>query len=426
MKINKGRDFFAGVLVLGVVIGVLEITLGLLAFMSPRVDWLLSFELVIPDARLGIRPKPGVPRHDRSGFRNLEVPATATIVALGDSQTYGTGVAPEDAWPRQLESMLVKTVYSMAYGGYGPTHSLVLWDEAVALLPKIVIEAFYVGNDLSDSFDLVYNQGQLPDLKSPEPRLQASVREAEQSDPIRKRVSRIYSMRSIPVATDKEATDVALWRLLAQHSRLYGLLHRAWYESRRLINTPNNTPQEQWEAAKAFAEAHPAYCEVFSDGQFKTIFTSAYRLVALDPGDPRILEGLQISLRAMQRMHELAATKNIRFFVVLIPTKEAVFRQLWQNPSASFRRATENEERVWRITKDFLEQNGIEYLDALPALREQLMTGVQPYQVSHDGHPNEHGHTAIAKLVAAYLASSKTSQGQAEQDAAANAYKSHR
>ncbi|OQW32791.1 MAG: hypothetical protein A4E19_05385 [Nitrospira sp. SG-bin1] len=404
MKSKKRRIFFVVVFIL-LIIGFLEITLGLLTFMSPRVDWLLSFERVIPDARLGYRPKPGVPGHDRNGFRNQEVPAKAAIVALGDSQTYGTGVAPEYAWPRQLESTLGKTVYSMAYGGYGPAHSLVLWDEAVALLPEIVIEAFYVGNDLFDSFSLVYNQGQLTDLGSPDLRLQASVREAEQSEPLEKRVTRMYSMA--PVATDKNKTAVPLYRVLTQHLRLYGLLRRAQYESMRLIQRPTNTPQEQWEAAKAFAEAHPTYCQVFSNGQFKTIFTSEYRLSALELEDPRILEGLQISLRAMQRMHELAASRNIRFIVVLIPTKEAVFRQLWENSTMSYRRATENEERVWQSTKDFLVRNDIEYLDALPALREQLMTGVQPYQVSHDGHPNEHGHAAIAKLVAAHLASPK-------------------
>ncbi len=49
-------------------------------------------------------------------------------------------------------------------------------------------------------------------------------------------------------------------------------------------------------------------------------------------------------------------------------------------------------------------RRGIEYVDALPALRKQLAAGVQPYPVSQDGHPNRHGHQAIAKLVAAHLA----------------------
>jgi len=421
MKLNKRQAFFAAVLVL-LVIGFLEITLGLLAFVSPRVDQLFATSKGTPDARLGHRPDPAYPGHDRKGFRNPEVPAKAHIVALGDSQTYGTGVKPEDAWPRQLESMAGKTVYSMAYGGYGPAHSLILWDEAVALSPKIVIEAFYAGNDLFDSFNLVYNLGQLPELKSSDPQLQASVREAEQSESIAKHVSRMYLKGTTPVTRDGFSPR----RLLSRHSKIYGLLRRARNESKRLVNKRNNTPQEKWEMAKAYAAEHPAYCQVFSDGQFKTVFTSEYRLSALNLGDPRIAEGLQISLRAIHRMHELAATRNIRFLVVLVPTKETVFRGLWQHPSMSYLSLTENEERAWRITKDFLEYNSIEYLDALPVLQEQLATGIQPYQVSSDGHPNEHGHKAIAKFVAAHLESPKTSPAPAEQDTAADADKPHR
>ncbi len=104
-------------------------------------------------------------------------------------------------------------------------------------------------------------------------------------------------------------------------------------------------------------------------------------------------------------MHERAAVGGVRFLVVLIPTKETVFRDLWQNPASSYRSLTENEERMWRTTKTFLERHGIEYLDALSALRERLAAGIQPYQVSIDGHPNEQGHGAIARLVAAHLAS---------------------
>jgi hypothetical protein len=290
----------------------------------------------------------------------------------------------------------------MAYGGYGPTHSLVLWDEAVAFSPQIVIEAFYAGNDLFDSFYHVYNQGQLPELKSSDLKVQARVREAEQSEPIANRVERMFHM------VDEESTAVtrdgfSLRRVLAQHSKLYGLVRRARYERTRLSKTPTNPPPDAWETAKAFAAAHPAYCQVFSDGQFKTVFTSEYRLAALDLSDARIVEGLQLSLRALQRTQELAAAKNIRFLVVLIPTKEAVFHPLWQHPLMSYRRLTENEERVWRITRDFLEHNHIEYLDALPVLRAQLARGIQPYQVSSDGHPNAQGHNTIAKLVAAYL-----------------------
>ena len=406
----KNRQAFVVIAFVFLVVGFLELTLSLLALASTRVDWLLtppSTPQTVPDARLGYRPNPDYPGHDRKGFRNPKVPAKAHIVALGDSQTYGTGVRAAAAWPRQLESLTGKTVYSMAYGGYGPADSLVLWDEALALSPTVVVEAFYAGNDLFDSFDCIYNRGQLPELKSPDPQLQASVRDAEQSEPIQQRVVRMFQMGA---AVDEETTTVtpdgvSLWRILSQHSKIYGLLVRAWYEATRPAKQSSEPPQDEWTKATAFAELHPAYCQIFTSGQFKTVFTSEYRLAALDLGDPRIAEGLQISLRAIQKMHELATRRGIRFLVVLIPTKEAVFRKLLQDSSVSYRALAENEERVWRITKDFLERNGIEYLDSLPVLREQLAAGIQPYRVSHDGHPNEPGHKAIAKLVAAHLES---------------------
>lgn len=398
MKSVKKQAIFAAVTVLLVIV-FLEVVLNLFALMSPRVDRLLarpsadSFSAqTVPDERLGYRPNPAFPGHDSKGFRNPEVPAKVEVVVFGDSQTKGTGVKPEEAWPRQLEPMIGETVYSMAYDGYGPVHSLILWDEAIALEPKIIIEAFYAGNDLFDAFNIVYNRGQYDELKSSDPQLQKSVREAEKSKPIAKYVSRMFKMR---------AKQHPARFFLSKRSKVYGLLRRMRYELRRYL--AGSQDQDPWVRAKAFAEAHSAYTQVFNNGRFRTVFTSEYRLSALNLKDPRIVEGYKISLRAIHRMNESAADRNIRFIVVLIPTKELVFQLLWSNASSTYRILTENETVFWKITKDFLERNGIEYVDALPTLREQLTTGVQPYQVSHDGHPNGHGHRAIAKLITAYL-----------------------
>ena len=141
--------------------------------MSPSIHQLLLHPSravhephTIENNRLGHRPNPKLPGHDSNGFRNVSVPKEAKIVALGDSQTYGAGVEPTDAWLRQLEYLMKKPVYRMAYGGYGPAHSLILWEEAASLNPDIYLEAFYSGNDLYDSFKLVYSQGKLPELKA--------------------------------------------------------------------------------------------------------------------------------------------------------------------------------------------------------------------------------------------------------------------
>ena len=166
---------------------------------------------------------------------------------------------------------------------------------------------------------------------------------------------------------------------------------------------PFTTQKDPWEKAKAFSEEHSEYCQVFDNGRHRTIFTSEYRLSALNLNDPRIAEGKNIALQAISKIKQLAMEKNIKFIVVLIPTKELVFQKLWSNPSYAYHSLIENETSFWKLTKDFLERNGIEYVDALPALREQLVSGIQPYPVSHDGHPNKHGHKAIANLIATYL-----------------------
>jgi hypothetical protein len=307
----------------------LEIALNLLGLMSSRVNYLLASPWAapaVPDEQLGFRPNPAFPGHDSKGFRNPGVPASADVIAMGDSQTYGTGVEPDEAWPRQLEPMIGKTVYSMAFGGCGPVNSLILWDEAIAFDPKIIIEAFYSGNDLVDVFNTVYNMDQFVELESPEPQVQSLVRKMEGSEPIREHASRILNMGVTHKTSTKSASSPAFFptAFLSQHSRIYGLLRRIKYE---ISQIPANT-QDPWEKAKTHAKNHSAYTQIFNNGPFRTVFTSEYRLLALDLKDPRVVEGYRIALRAIQRMKERAEDKNIRFIVLLIPTKELVFKEL--------------------------------------------------------------------------------------------------
>ena len=91
--------------------------------------------------------------------------------------------------------------------------------------------------------------------------------------------------------------------------------------------------------------------------------------------------------------------------VALIPTKELVFKDSVSDPGETFRRLIENEERLWATTVSFLEDLGVEYVDALPDLREALSLGNQPYPESRDGHPNQVGQRAIAGAISRQLAS---------------------
>src|SRR5258708_10249177 len=80
-------------------LGVVEGTLAMLAWTSPKVNQLLAPPwTAVFDDRLGHRPSPGVPGHDGRGWRNPAAYKKADVVALGDSQTYGEGVDAMETW----------------------------------------------------------------------------------------------------------------------------------------------------------------------------------------------------------------------------------------------------------------------------------------------------------------------------------------
>jgi hypothetical protein len=169
-----------------------------------------------------------------------------------------------------------------------------------------------------------------------------------------------------------------------------------------------STPEEKWQKARRSAAKNPQYATEFSNASSRTIFTPEYRLTALNLDDPRIREGLRISLEAIRRMQQLARRDGIRFVVLLIPTKEFVFSEQAKDIAApNYHTLVQNERRFWESVKSYLETHSIEFIDAVPPLKSELEAGAQPYQISYDGHPNEHGQRTIAQAVYDYLVADK-------------------
>jgi len=98
---------------------------------------------------------------------------------------------------------------------------------------------------------------------------------------------------------------------------------------------------------------------------------------------------------------------NIDFIVLLIPTKELVFKDLVYESQQSipdiYKTLIDNEELLWRRTKAYLKSQGIVYIDALPVLKGCFRSGAQPYKITIDGHPSPAGHRAVAELVLSTL-----------------------
>jgi len=385
---------------------VIEIALQLLAAASPKLDGYLtahskSIPVFIPDSLLEHRPNPAYPTHDAEGFRNEGVPAEVDIVCLGDSQTYGTGVKPDAAWPRVLGSSLDATVYSMAFGGYGPTHSLLLLDKAAAMKPKLIIEAIYSGNDFVDSFRHVYVGHRLSDLQTDDMAVREAVNALEDADPIMIAADRLFEMGA-PVVGNAPAAEQGLpWR---HRVKLY-LFCRAAKDRvlSRLRRSSTHAHDSSWEGERRFAVAHPYYCEVFEDSVARTVFTPRYREVTLNAADPRVLEGFRMSMEAVRRMKEETDRRGIRFLVVLIPTKESVYAETVAGSghvcSEAYAQLVRDESIMLEHCRRFLDEHDVDYIDVSVPLKESLSGGQNPYREHLDGHPNEVGHRVIAESI---------------------------
>ncbi|MFQ5636205.1 MAG: SGNH/GDSL hydrolase family protein [Gammaproteobacteria bacterium] len=374
----RSLAFFA--ICVGVTLVILEAALQVSAAVSPAADLILSQKLpVTADDRLGHRPISAHPEHDENGYRNAAVPDTVDIVTLGDSQTYGDNADRESAWPQQLQAITDIEVYNLAYGGYTPAHNLLQIEEALELKPRMVLATLYTGNDLEEAYWFVNLQRKAADLLSKDGRHLDELARLELEKPT--------SYRSLDLGET------------GYRPKLAGLLKALL----RMVILATESEDDYWDLRKR--QAVRADDVVVDIENRATILTVNRRLEALDISDPRIEEGLRICLRALRVMHDRSTRAQAAFGVLLIPTKELVYRNFVLSdpaivPGSAYRQLVENEERVLRIATIELETQGIRVISALPYLREALAIGDAPYSKSDNGHPNRNGYRAIASAVA--------------------------
>lgn len=101
----------------------------------------------------------GMGPNDVLGFRNRAVPHVADIIVVGDSQTYGNNALLEENWPSHMRAALGRKrplVYNMSVGGWGAVQYLNMVKYAARLHPRIMVVAFYSGNDPLESFAFAY------------------------------------------------------------------------------------------------------------------------------------------------------------------------------------------------------------------------------------------------------------------------------
>ena len=102
---------------------------------------------------------------------------------------------------------------------------------------------------------------------------------------------------------------------------------------------------------------------------------------------------------------------NTRFIVVILPTKQQVYRNLVRktgaNVPASFFEVLDKEESLATDIERFLKEHEIEFVNATSALRSSLEKGTRLFAESDDSHPNGRGYEVIAEAVLTALQAPK-------------------
>ncbi|MGH7797795.1 MAG: hypothetical protein ACREQ2_23280 [Candidatus Binatia bacterium] len=339
---------------------------------------------LINDSILGHAIRPASGGHDAWGFRNRSVPVSAKIVTVGDSQTYGASAPAKDSWPSILSELSKRSVYNLSLGGYGPVQYFhLLTSKAVQLSPGVVIVGFYLGNDLLESYELVQNNPHWVKLKR------------SGSSPLLEHVS--STSVSAQPTEDPASFFPELRTWLAQRSIIYNILIYS------VVGEMARLAEAVFVSRQSAGDANVRY----DKKGIYTGFTPERRLKALDLKDPRVNEGLLISLDLFARMKAYCLEHAIHLLVVLIPTKESVYARYLENDPAfekiaAIKSLLINERTVTAKVKAFFEDHGIAYINLLPQLQERVAR-LQLYPGNFDGHPNQNGYRVIAESVEEYL-----------------------
>ncbi|MDH5413446.1 MAG: hypothetical protein OEW87_04855 [Flavobacteriaceae bacterium] len=314
--------------------------------------------------------------HDSWGFRNASIPDKVNILAIGDSQTYGVMAPANESWPSILAQLTNKEVYNLSLGGYGPVQYLhLLKTKAKILSPEIVVVAVYLGNDFIDSYRIVYRNNNWIDFRLKDNKFQQGSEDNQ--------------------VFDNYDSSIRAW--LAHNSVLY----------RMITNSVIGDMVRLWETKKEVIQNNnDNFFTKIKSSNINTGFTPKLRLSGLDLSNVEVQEGLRISLSALKQMNEYTKENKVKFLVAIIPTKESVYATLLKKSSEFnnpvYNKLIDNESKSTEYIIDFLNDNKINYIEPLYAMRNAVVSRAI-YPAGYDGHPNGSGYEVIAKEIFKYI-----------------------
>jgi GDSL-like Lipase/Acylhydrolase family len=381
-RFRKRTAVVAALLVTTAVALLAELALSLAL---PRSDFLEADLLDHPI--LGQMVKPGDNGHDALGFRNPRFPAQADIVAIGDSNTYGVNARSHESWPGHLQSILGRTTYNAALGGFGPLHHLyAARDMTPRFAPKVEVVAMYLGNDLVDAYNLAHEKDYWK-----------AYRIGTRPVGVLTEGERVWHEANAKEVNARFMGPVRDW--LAMNSMLYSVARHVVLTPAAIAMRQKATTLDDPEMKMPWAD--PKHPEV------KLVFTSKVILGAEDPDVPQIEEGIRISERALGEIVADAKARGVKLVLAFIPTKERAYcgalKQSGAALPASHLRICEVEPATQARLARVAQRSGVPVVDTTPALEAAIERGVKIYPQGVDSHAVSAGYRVMAETIAAVV-----------------------
>ena len=354
----------------------------------------------LPNPILGMTIAPNSPGFDSWGFRNPSVPETVDVVTVGDSHTFGNTAKMDEAWPSVVQRETGLTVYNMGLGGYGPNqYYQVLTTRGITLRPKLVVCGLYMGDDFENAFSLTYGFDYWSSVRTSRwGKVEGDIWGDLQPPGAVKSVRNWLSRNSM------------VYRLVVHGPALSALKGRL---QTRLADTTEDPSVTTFQSA---------------DGTVREAFRPIRVAAGLDQSRAEVGEGMRLTFHFLREMNLACRKSGCTFAVVIIPTKETVFAEHLQSASGlnlkdRIDAVIRNEEIAKTVLEDVLEDAGIPYVDALPALRRSIGQRLY-YPGPADMHPGPNGYRVIGETVAAFVREAglvtRSGQGRLESRKAAS------
>ena len=362
----KRRAAELGLLLGSLFAALLAVELGLRLFTRYPLD---DAKTQQPDPVLRWRMRPELAGIDDRGFRNAAALASAEVVAIGDSHTYGFNASPEDSWPAQLERLTGRTVYNLGVGGYGLLEYWYLLDEALALQPREILVGVYVVNDLADVC------ARLLDVPYWRPWLHARGIDGDRCGSAAPHEARRHE-RDIWERLGLATAVGSLWGVATADQRMRFDIWRGAVEKAFVVDVPGTRTvmYHRWLRGKR---------------------------ESTDPARPQVAVALEVARRFLAEGRERSTARGSGFGVLLIPSKEVVYARYlaeigYPRPEV-YDADVHGEELGTAALVRVLDELGIPWIDARPGLERALVEVGDLYPLHRDDHPFAPGYRAYAE-----------------------------